>query len=552
MLLDNSSAMISAWPDKKLRPGKIFLILLIFCQPCLDILSFALAVHGYGNAVSTLLRGSIMLLLVGGGLYFAPDRRYRLVALCIDIGCVVFWLVHFWIGRLSGITAVTADLANYLKLAQLPVATVCLINLFGGERRVLRRIFWRCAAGVFGLICLLDLIALLSGSFCYTYVDLHHGLLGWYQNANAQSNILAVLYPLTLYALFRAADDALASNCCGGKLQQLLCRPSCFALCFGAVTLAGGLRLFFFGTRVTFYSLPATAAAMLLSLLGYYFYLRTRAKVARRGGVGEEDFGGATTMTSGETITARWPGINLLKIVVICPILVAILAFAFKSYSPMQQMREQDFAIASSAAQNMIKKLPRLDGKKHEYSLEDLRPLYEFYMPSIVKEFGLREVVTAYNSSTDFTVLRNVRTQKIHFAALRLAQSPAALRWTGLNFATMSVPWEVGSYDLESDAQALYYYNGYIGVTLFLLGLLCLVIMLGKHIRRVGSRKFWQNHEILIAGYGVALLLAAALVGGSVLRRPSVSIYLAALLAIAWCDLVESYSAAGGGCRLSD
>lgn len=467
-----------------LRPASdarlaILLALVFLAQPWLDVLSYVLNVGGLPVVVSTGLRGLVFLFVFVLGWLGGVGSKRSYFGLAILVGG--FWLLHMGIVWTGGDRAWMPDLVNYLKLAQLPLFTYAFLRL---QRRVglrLQDLFFRACLVNLYVILILDLLAWLTGTGLPTYRDLGRGFLGWYYIANAQSNLLAILFPAALLAVTRM------------RLKSL---PRLLLFLF--TTLAGGFRLFCFGTRVTFVALVGSCVIVAALLL------------------------------------LEQPRRNLAY--ALCLVLALALSLGFYRLSPMAQIRSWDSHVAETNFEDIQAKLNKIKkpGGQTGWTHEQYELFYNYYVPQLVRTFGLDAVLDEYGHSQDHLLLRNVREQKIHFARMRLKQAPKLERITGLGFGAMHIPGEEGSYDLESDLPAFFYYNGWLGTALVLLWLLILGWRLLILLRRRGLLNCIRDPLLMTVGYLSCLLALAAATGGSVLRRPSVSVYFAWLLASLW------------------
>jgi len=90
-----------------------------------------------------------------------------------------------------------------------------------------------------------------------------------------------------------------------------------------------------------------------------------------------------------------------------------------------------------------------------------------------------------------------------------------------------------GTYDLESDPQAIFFYYGYIG-SLLMAGLLAYFwLRLIKQLICKFKESFNLANFIIFINYG--LLMVSALYTGHLLRRPNSAIYLAVVLLLIYC-----------------
>ena len=89
-----------------------------------------------------------------------------------------------------------------------------------------------------------------------------------------------------------------------------------------------------------------------------------------------------------------------------------------------------------------------------------------------------------------------------------------------------------GTYDMENDWPALFYYYGYVGTALYVGFILFFVLRILKSLRAdlKGSASV-ENYALALA---LCLQLGLAQFSGALVRRPNVSIYLALVLGLIW------------------
>ena len=203
-------------------------VLLLALQPPLDVFSYFTAQWGR-TALSTGLRFVLLAAVALVGLLLT--KRLRVYVAFYGVA-LLFWAAHalncFRIGYASPVT----DAANYLRMLSFPIFTLTFLTVL--ERgQALRRSVVLGFAIAFGEILLFTALPWLLGKPVYTYEALQVGIMGWFGVANAQSAILVLVTPLTLYWAYKTK------------------RYWLFLL---ALVLTVGL-LFITGTKFTFYSI---------------------------------------------------------------------------------------------------------------------------------------------------------------------------------------------------------------------------------------------------------------------------------------------------------
>lgn len=482
---------------------------ILIIQPMLDVLSYFLLEMG-SNALSTALR-FVMLMAVALLGFLVSDRK-KLYFLFYGIAGI-FWILHalncFRIGYLSFVQ----DTANFLRILSFPIFTLSYITFFQKGKRIRSRVALAFAIN-FGEIVLFTALPWLLGQPVYTYRDIFVGVMGWFGVANAQSAIIVLVVPLTIFWAYRTE-----------KYPAFL----------GAVLLCFGL-MFLTGTKLTFYSIFIIAGAYM-----FLFALSLKKKCVKY----------------------------------VLPLLaVAVLVYGFRYYSPMAD-RERQSAYALGNYADLVEESMESNGADADIirtikegfdaastpagQLEKIRrslsgvytdkEVYGRLFKNLYARFGLYNVMSAYDYSSEPSTLSDSRVRKTIFAKLMWEEKDLLTRMLGFEYSDMLMGEDI--YDLENDFPAVYYFCGYVGFGLYLLFFAYLFfIILRAFLRDVAScvqeRKgkpgnplkkgfgsFWKGVEkfltVEMGAVGMTFLLAviAAQVSGNVLRRPNVTVYFA-------------------------
>lgn len=486
------------------RLGTIVLVLLVV-QPVMDVFSYFLGELGGSNLVSTVLR--FLMLGVVAMLGFTASDRKRLYLAVYGV-MAAYWLLHvlncFRIGYLS----LYQDTANYLRILTFPVFLLSFLTFFTISGEELRR---RMAIGFavnMGLSVLFTalpwgLYLLGLGQPIYTYQQLFVGVMGWFVIPNAQSCIITLLTPLSLYCAWRTQKPWFFALTCAG--------------CFGL--------MFVTGTKLTYYSIFLIPAAFLFLFL----------------------------VNPGRKRALPYAAV-LVAVVLLC--------FFFRSYAP-SNVREGmsgysqgiynqrvETALSGSGASEKVMESIRsgrvLTEQEEEEEDEDLaeeelnysplalarQSLYGVYtdpevyggiMVDLNDRFGLYNVMAMYRYSADSWSLSDLRLRKTNYASLVWEECDTLTRLLGFEYS--QVLWGGHIYDLENDFPAVYYNCGWLGFGLYLL----LVFYVVWQVLRAFVRDplHFLTVEMGAVGMTFVLALGAAQISGYVLRRPNVAIYLA-------------------------
>lgn len=455
---------------------------LLLIQPLLDVLSYFMQEAGT-TFITTGLR---MALLVVVSLYgFVVSDRKQIYAAVYGL-IAGFWLLHMLNCFRIGYSQPVGDIAEYLKLVQLPLWTMTFVSLFHRREGMDMEVLGIFAVNL-AFILLVIGISYLVGMPVYTYNfperNFHRGILGWFGVPNAQSAILCLLIPAVLLWGMRVEKAWI------------------FSLC----TVSGLGLMYFTGTRLTYYAALLISAAFLVIVV-----------ICRK---------------------PLWLCIPLLA--------AFVLLLAFRGTSPMAQRRN----VAGDSFVVYQEKIDAVMGEDKDFQwkrgeeipadiLEKIRTVYrdiygnrgvykEILMEDLLDRYGVDRVMEAYDYSIDPVVLNDTRDRKV--LAVRLA-------WEKQDFLTHLLGMEYSSamigehnYDPENDFPALLFYGGYLGTALytaFLLGVF--LYALRAFVTRFPSL---LTAEFITAAMMCVFALGAAQLSGQVLRRPNVTVYFSVALA---------------------
>lgn len=451
-----------------------FLAALLLIQPLLDVLSYFLLQAGSTGVTSGLRMVMLAAVCVYGFLITEHKEIYLLAG-----GVVAFfWLLHMLNCFRIGYAQPVSDTAQYLRLVQFPLWTICFITFFRA-REGLDLTVTGVLSGNMAIILLVIGLSFLSGHPVYTYGEtVRLGLLGWFGVPSAQCAVVCLLAPAALLWALRSESLPLFSVVC--------------LLVFGL--------LFFTGTRMTYYT------AVLLC-----------------------------------AVFAVMVAVCKKPFAFCAPLLVCLaLLVACRGLSPMAQRREL-MGIHSQEYQQRIDQIMGEDGG-YDYSrekeidpvaLEKIRTVYtelygqtglygEVLLEDLVERFGADAVMEELHYSISPSVLNETRNRRIAAMDLVWNEKDGLTHLLGMEYAECFIG--ENNYDPENDLPAVLYYTGYLGTALygaFVLGLF--VYAAAAFFRRFPAL---LETEFLTAGVVVVLALGAAQFSGNVLRRPNVNVYL--------------------------
>lgn len=424
---------------------------------------------------------SYWLNFAGGSNELTLMFRFGLLALTVGLGfahsrkkraygalgiiSLLILLLHGFACLQAGYADPVSDLVNLIRVLVLPWTALAFMTFL--DRGLAKPgELARAFLVNLGVILLVQIASTLTGTDPHTYAGKGIGLCGWFYDTSSQSAILSMLVPVALVS---------ALNRKPGPLSALL---------FGTLGLG---MLYLYATRLSYF-----AAVLTGLVLGGLYVLK-----------------GAKTRSQGAVLLA-----------------VALVLAGLYPVSPMVKNQRMS-AVNYELRQEWIDE--QLELNRDKDTLEQLKPIYENYLPGLVEQFGLERVAEAYQYRTDCRIAET-RPAKLNYSKLLLEDSPGSAVLFGMElsrFVTSS-----GVYDVENDLHGMFFLFGLLGLGAMLLFLLFFVWQ--------ALRAFLRNPPAFfspeIVGWGLTALMGGAHVYATsgVLRRPNSSFYLAVCLAAVW------------------
>ncbi len=465
-------------------------LILFILQPLMDVLSFWFLKWGAGNTVTLLLRLFVLCAMVLTG-FIMTDRKkpyYITAAVCAFIGiCHMIACFHFGYGN------IVTDLSNYVRVLQLPLTVLCLITFI--------RLDETCYSAMKGGIALnltiilaVQILAVLTGTEPHTYDD-GAGYIGWFSNTNTQSAILTMAAPVA--ACWICQKKGLKS------------------VWLWIVLLGSGFSMFFLGTRLAYAGIIAMSFGLAVSTLiirlkdwkrALCFFL---AGVLFIGILPYAPMMGHRKAHSDEMdLKQGWVNIALTK--------------------PKDEEEEEEEEEDNGPPPLAGEPLELTEAQKAE--IERLAPIYEHYVSDLVAVFGVERTIHTMGYTEDIAVMTNTRAKKLLVAQVLMDISPVTAKFFGVELGRFTIRNRI--FDVENDFHGIYYLYGTVGLGALLLYLAYFLFIIAKALLTDFRRTFTLD----AAAWGIALImgLAHSYFTAGVLRRPSASFYLAAILAGAY------------------
>ncbi len=481
-----TSQRVSPWS----RFGKLptFVFILCISQPLMDVLSYWVEELQISNAITLVLRFAMLAVIALAG--YRVSRRRRVYWMGAGI-LAVLTAGHVWAQLGPGYGAVTGDLANLLRIYQMPICTVCFISFLRADPDVLpalrKGFFWNIL-----IIALVEILSLLTNTNPYTYRNSREGLLGWFYFANSQSAILSAAAPVAI----------------AWAIETLKKRPVILTL---VMVVNLGL-LYGLGTRLAYLGLFAAGMGLVISLL----LIDRKQK---------------RTMVSLLLVTVLFLGAFPLSPMYRNQKTVSENAVKKQNHinslvSTQNFLRHrQDLMAAADPEPGQLR--PMGTPFREDSRLGPLELAYESYLGGLVHRFGLERVAELYGYSTKVSDLSNIRKLRINYCRLLMQDRPVSSLLFGLELGDLT--WEGYIYDVENDLHGIFFQCGAVGLLLMVLFLAWFPI----RILWVLIRDWRRYFTLQAASFGIGFLTSMTHVWATagMLRRPNASIYLSVILA---------------------
>lgn len=441
----------------------MFLFILIIIQPLLDVFSFFMVKNDL-----TILSTMIRMLMFGIVALYSFTISDNKKAYFITAGVLIaFFTLHMTGCFMEGYQSLFQDITMYFRTIQMPVFVLCFITLFKKGKNIPNVI----AKGfVVNYLIITGVIALsyIMGMPEYTY-QTGIGLKGWFAIGNAQSCIISLMAPLTIYWAINNKK----------KIYSFIIMAIAYA------------NLFFFGTKVAYYFI-------FISLIGMLFFM----------------------------IINKNKDKAMYFVIVLC---IVVCAGGYKQ-SPcyannyLMGVSFDEWNADIDAIREKHKNDTTEDGGVSE---ETYREIYNLYNKDMVDRFGLKKVVEKYNYSLNSYDLVDNRKYKVNHASLVMDEKNTMVRLFGFEYMDFVENGE--SYEPENDFPAIYFSNGIVGLCMYLAFILYFIVIILIKMKK--GIKDALTIECGAVGITFVLLLGAAQLSGNVLRRPNVTIYFSLILA---------------------
>lgn len=465
----------------------VLIVALMVVQPLLDIVSYFWSTTGRSNLLTLGLRMGV---LAVAALYAFLHSQHKGVYFAAAGVCAAFWAVHMVVCYQAGYQSPFSDFANYIRVVQIVIYTLCFITFLRQGEDIYRSILIGFCINL-GICLLVMVLSTVTGTDPHTYTFNKLGVMGWFSTTNSQSAILSASAPIVL----------MLTLCNSGRYRYPLLL---------AVTAAVFAALYFNGSRLAFASMLVTAVGLPMILL--------------------------------LTRQFRWKSTAIL-------LLCALVCVACYRQSPMY-LNQHIYSDAMSQKQGWAEeKMERVDASMAEDSvlmdssaeserpaetekmkIRRLTPVYEWCAPNIVDRFGVEAVIRKYNFTSSVKDITAVRRQKIYFCEMLQDELPFTAKLFGMELADMTHKGK--TYDVENDFYGIYFLYGIVGLLLLCGFIGYFLLLIGKSLLR--DHKTYFTPMAGAIGMSLIILLVYSYFTAGVLRRPNASFYLSVVLALVY------------------
>lgn len=466
------------------------LVLALFViQPLMDILSYWLAEWRVSNLPTLLLRFGVLAATVLAGFFLSDRKKVYYIAAAI---MAVIGLGHIITCLQVGYRDAVSDLSNYIRVLQLPLTVLCLITFIRTDERCYSAMGRGIAINI-SIVLVCQVLAVVTGTEPHTYND-GRGLIGWFTNTNTQSAIVSMAGPVAAVWLYR--------------------RKGLKSLWFWIALVGSGFSMFYLGTRLAYLGIVAMCFGLGCSMLIVRLKDWKKACVLLLVGVvfvgllpTSPMMGHQSEYNDSMGDKQGWIDNDLRD------------PNKDPDKDPNKDPEDEDFTY-------LLADQPLELTEEQWAKVEELTPIYEHYVSDLVRVFGVERTIVLFDFTTDITVMTATRAKKLMVAQALMEESPFTAKLFGIELSRFTVRGR--NFDVENDFHGIYYLYGGVGLAAMVLFLAWFLFLIVKAL----IRNFKRYFTLEAAGWGIALVmcLAHCYFTAGVLRRPSASFYLAAVL----------------------
>lgn len=450
-----------------------YIILLFALQPIIDALRFWQEQLAISNIFTIATRVILLVLTALIGLLLTDNKKLYFIFYGVSIALVIAHIfacikagnVSSFLGK-SSISSIIEDLENQLRIYHLPIFAISFITMLKTNKNGINAVEKGFFIS-FAINAIIIAISVISRTDPYTYPEKQLGFRGWSIWANGQSAILCMIIPIALYFAWN-------------KNKRLL---------FPITLLSSTAILFFFGTRLSFLGLFASAAGFLVVLL----------------------------------LTKQCSRKEFL-LIVFC-IVVCVSCFKL---SPMYQVQSMHLDILSEKTEKFDELIAEGIQQYGEDNPKSLESAYREFYPSLIDRFGIEKVAKEFNYTKNAEEYINNRTIKIVYGKLLQDELPLSSKLFGIEIRAFKT--DEMTYDVENDFYGILYLCGWVGLLILIAFIGYFVYLIVNALLRDAKKYF----TVESGSVGIAFIMGLlhAIFTASVLRLQNASFYLSVILAM--------------------
>ena len=463
-----------------LRRKSFWLAFLFVIQPCLDVLAFWTR-----NETATPAGYIRLVILILLPVYILATTKHKKQFFFFLLGTGIYCVLHILNSYRCGYISPVTDIRYLASVVQMPIFACCLILLMENENCKEAAVTGVAAAAVLTLAFLV--VSRITNTGNVTYGE-GLGYSGWVIDENRNANS-------TNFVFYGCFCIMLAIH--SERKWVILLVPSVIT----AVFLTNGTKGCYF-----------SVFAIFLSYVSFLLFEK------------------------------YYQGHQLRKVAVIVLVLLSVFSAAVYRWTPRYQVTLAQQATARGTQgeieATLLEKGIDITGMSAQdrFNNPEVKEVFEHYYwkylgvkPDLIDRFGMDRVLMQYHMSTDVAKLIDARVMERNYADMVFQDSDSLTKILGFEVSQMGPNGYDGSYDLENDWHALFYYYGYLGFALYVCFVLYFLILYIKMIPS-GLRKSFDL-ECFGCLLTVILMIGLAHFSGATLRRPNVSVWLSLILA---------------------
>ena len=451
-----------------------WIIYIIVLQPLLDILSYFQSKQ-IGTSYSWIIRISILVFTFM--LCFIKSSNKKKLLLKI-LPFALFFIFHiFNLYRISKLNLIL-DIKYFILVFQMPILCISLIDYIKSTNYDLHKIKNAIFCNLV-IIATSIFISYITGTYEHTYVSI--GILGWFSGSNTPSLILCALSPWALYMLSNSKK----------------------------------IWLYFLGSLAVFALLYTNATkACYLTLLASFFLV-------------------LFTLILSKKETKKVPKIIISSFFIILSIILYNFSFtSSKELTANEVTKENENDIKSVVNTNEIENIDfnNININDDDLILKILNTSYLYNR--IIRIHGEKPVIDIMKPYLSAYALSNNRLSKVINSKIEFNNSDLLTKFLGIGYSRISVQ----ELDLENDLQAIFFYYGYVGFSLYLAFILYFIIK-AMIVFFKNFKSAIYDKELITLLFLILLLIAGGEYSGAFLRKPNANIYLSLYLLLLYFKL---------------